>query len=300
MRRDKLDRAQVLARAAAQMIVRDDEDLAVAQLPARPGPGRPDDRDLHATPELRADELAELGAERSAGPADRPAGAQRLAELRREREQLGAQRQALPLRELRALDAIAAERDRVRAQRDDAARRLEAVPAPERRAFGRTQDPHAAQRTRLTAAVSAADQQIAALDVQASRLERELGPAGEVRAERDGLERRIAELEREVRAVRDELAERQVADPPAWAREMFGARPEQYRRAEYYDRGVREVARYRIEHDVAGQTPGLGPEPASGAPRSAWRQADRVAEQTQRRLGRDVARDRERDVGLER
>ncbi|MDQ3849505.1 MAG: hypothetical protein M3296_02675 [Actinomycetota bacterium] len=55
--------------------------------------------------------------------------------------------------------------------------------------------------------------------------------------------------------MRDELAERQVAHPPAWARHMFGQRPQQYRRAEHYDRGVREAARYRIEHDIPNTTP---------------------------------------------
>jgi len=93
----------------------------------------------------------------------------------------------------------------------------------------------------------------------------------QIRGERDGLDRCVADLERETRGVRDELAERQVAQPSALARRMFGVRPEQYRRAEQYDRGVREVARYRVEHHVAGETPGLGPEPDAGAERSAWR-----------------------------
>ena len=297
-RREAPDRAEILARVAAQMIVRDDEDLAVAQLPQRAAPGRPDDRELHTTPALRSSELTELGAERAASAPGARADVARIAALQHERDQLVAQRQALPLRELRQLDAIAAEREQLRAQRDAAAERLQAVPGPERRAFGRAHDPHAAERTRLAAAVGAGDQQLAALDSQAARLQRDLGSAGDIRGERDGLDRRIAQLERDTRTLRDELAERDVEQPPAWAREMFGARPEQYRRAEYYDRGVREVARYRLEHHVVDATPGLGPEPEAGADRSAWRQAARVAEQTQRRLGRDVARDR--DVGLER
>ena len=76
-RQGAADRAQVVARAAAQMIVRDDEDLAVSQLPVRPAPGRPDDRELHSTPRLRADELAELGAgaRSSTGRPARPARA---------------------------------------------------------------------------------------------------------------------------------------------------------------------------------------------------------------------------------
>ena len=97
--------------------------------------------------------------------------------------------------------------------------------------------------------------------------------------------------------VRDELAEQQVAHPPAWARAMFGERPQQYRRAEYYDRGVREVARYRIEFGVPDREPDLGPEPQGGAARAAWRRAARVAEQTRRRLGLEPSRDR--DLGRE-
>lgn len=123
---------------------------------------------------------------------------------------------------------------------------------------------------------------------------------GAVRDERDGLERRISTLEQQARIVRNELAERQVARPPGWARELFGERPQQYRRAEYYDRAVRQVARYRLTHDIPDHTPDLGPEPTSGPDRSAWRAAQRISEQTQRRLGRDVARDHGRDLGHER
>ncbi|HEV7807027.1 MAG TPA: hypothetical protein VGO80_14490 [Solirubrobacteraceae bacterium] len=77
--------------------------------------------------------------------------------------------------------------------------------------------------------------------------------------------------------------------------------PEQYRRAEHYDHGVREVARYRVEQHIADDTLELGPEPDGGQQRT-WRQAQRVAEQTQRRLGRDVdrGRDREADLGIDR
>jgi hypothetical protein len=59
-RPDAPDRAQVLARARAQMLVRDDEDLALEQLPVRTAAGRVDDRQLHHAP---AEVSAELGAE---------------------------------------------------------------------------------------------------------------------------------------------------------------------------------------------------------------------------------------------
>ena len=108
---------------------------------------------------------------------------------------------------------------------------------------------------------------------------------------------------REGRDLRDALAERDVAQPPAWAREMFGERPAHPRQAEQYDRGVREVARYRVEHDVADAISGLGPEPEPDEQRarSAWRQADTTLRQVQQRLGRSVDRGRglDRGAGLE-
>src|SRR3954447_12236739 len=44
--RPRPQRADVLARAAQRMTIRDDEDLAVTQLATRPAPGRPDDDEL--------------------------------------------------------------------------------------------------------------------------------------------------------------------------------------------------------------------------------------------------------------
>ena len=293
--REPQDRAQILARATTQMLARDDEDLAIAQLPTPPAAGRPDDHDLHHAATAPD---PERGAQLHDPAPASPHTVAQLLELQREREKLTAQTTGLPLAELRQLDAITADRARVQSQRDDVADRLQQLPAPARSALGRTRDPHAAERARLTAAVAAADQQIAALDNQAERLQRTIGPAAAIQEERAGLQARIAELDHDVRQIRDELAEHDVANPPAWTHELLGPRPEQYRRAEYWDRAIREVARYRIEHHVDASTPGLGPEPTGGAARGHWRQAARVVEQTQRRLGHDVARDR--DVGRER
>jgi hypothetical protein len=289
-RPDRPDRAQVLARARAQMLIRDDEDLAITQLSARPA-GGPDDRDLRAP----AAPSPELGAELDERERDRPASVERLAALQDERARLVVQRAALPLAELRQLDAIAAERARVDEQRRDVATRLQALPEPTRLVLGRTRDPHAAERARLSAGVAAADQQLGALDTQAERIERALVRPAAVREEHAGLNRRISELEHDARQLRDELADRVVAARPAWARELLGERPEQYKRAEHWDHGVRDVARYRIEHHILDDIHGIGPEPADGDARGHWRDASRVLEQTQRRLGIAVDRDLHRE-----
>ncbi len=286
------DRAQILARAQAQMLVRDDEDLAVEQLPVRPAPGRVDDRELQRAPAAAS---PELGAQLAEPERDRPVSVDRLVALQHQHARLIAQRASLPLAELRQLDAIAAERTRVAGQCRDVDERLQALPDPSRSMLGRTRDPHAAKRARLTAAVAAADQQLAALDTQAERAKRTLGQPEAIREEKAGLDRRISELEHDTRQVRDQLADREVAARPAWARELLGERPEQYKRAEQWDRGARDVARYRIEHHVPQDTRGLGPEPARGPARGHWRQADRVLEQTQRRLGVEVDRDLHRE-----
>jgi hypothetical protein len=143
----------------------------------------------------------------------------------------------------------------------------------------------------------AADQQLAALDQHAARLERNVGSLQAVSEERSGLERGLAQLGDEGRALRDALAEQHVARPPAWARELFGARPAHPRHAEQYDRGVREVARYRIEHDVVDDAACRGPEPDDRHARGAWRQATRTMHQVQRRLGLEVERHLSRDRG---
>ena len=292
--RPRPQRADVLARAAQRMTIRDDEDLAVTQLPTRPAPGRPDDDELRRAP---------AGPERTAAEAEpaAPVPAQRAAlrALRAELVELAAQRAALPVRALRELDAVEQESAQVRGQRDDVAARLAALPAPQRGVLGRTKDPHAAERARLAAAVDGADRQLAALDSQRDRLTAATGGLPAARDERDALDRREGQLQREAHELRDQIAERDVVAPPAWARETFGERPTHPRAGEQWDRGVRAIARYRVEHDVPDEIPGLGPEPADQRARGAWRQAASTIGEVQKRLGRSVDRGHDRGAGLE-
>src|SRR4051812_45450523 len=135
-------RDDVLARAAQRMTMRDDEDLAVTQLPARPAPGRPDDDELRrgvtAGPERTA-----VQAEPSLAAPDQRAA---LRDVQTALIEVAAQRAALPLRQLREVDAVEQERAQVRGQRDDVAARLASLPAPQRSVLGRTKDSHAAER----------------------------------------------------------------------------------------------------------------------------------------------------------
>jgi len=286
--------AEVLARAVERMKVRDDEDLAVTQLPVGRAPGRADDPALHQSADP-APERAAIDAEPHGAPAR---SRTQLHALRAELEQLRAEHARLPLRELREVEHVEAEISHVDGQRDDIVRRLEALAEPQRTLLGRVKDPHAAERARLIAALGSADRHLAALQSQHGRLTAATGGLGEAREERAGLERRIAELERDAAAVRDELAERDVVQPPTWARELFGGRPADPRAAEQWDRGVRALAQYRVEHDVSASVAGVGPEPGAPHARNSWRQTNQTVRQVQRRLGRSV--EPERDVGLER
>jgi conjugative relaxase-like TrwC/TraI family protein len=280
------DRDQVLWRTAQRMTVRDDEDLAVTQLPDRPAPGRPDDDELHHTDPTPTAETHD-------------AGRRALHALRDELAAVSAQRAQLPLPDLYELDAIEQDITRLQGQREHVAARLAAVPEPQRRLLGRSKDSHAAERAHLTSAVLGADRQLTALANQRERLIATTRDLPAARDERDALDRRERQLQHEARELRDDLAEQQVLAPPGWTRDTFGERPAQPRAAEQWDRGVRAIARYRIDHEIPDQTPGLGPKPQDRSARHAWRQVEDTVEQVQRRLGRSIDRDRDRGAGLE-
>jgi hypothetical protein len=258
----------------------------MTQLPDRPAPGRPDDDELHHSDPTQAQ------------AAD--GGRRALRALRDELAAVSEQRAQLPLPDLYELDAIEQDITRLQGQREHVAARLAAVPEPQRRLLGRTTDPHAAERAHLTTALHGADRQLTALANQRDHLIATTRNLPAARDERDALDRRERQLQHEARELRDGLAEQQVVAPPGWARETFGERPAQPRSAELWDRGVRAIARYRIDHDLPDQTPGLGPEPKDRSARHAWRQVDDTVEQVQRRLGRSIDRDRDRDRSRDR
>jgi hypothetical protein len=136
------ERDDVLWRTAQRMTVRDDEDLAMTQLPNRPAPGRPDDDELHHTDPTPTAETPD-------------AGRRALRALRDELAAVSAQRAQLPMPDLYELDAIEQDITRLQGQREHVAARLAAVPEPQRRLLGRTKDPHAAERAHLTTACTA-------------------------------------------------------------------------------------------------------------------------------------------------
>jgi hypothetical protein len=200
--------SDLLARVQRRMLERDDEELAIEQLPAA---GRADDYELrcsraHASEPLqeRAAALAEPAAPSAATPA-------RLRELRERTEDLKTQLKAVPTRAIERIEHVEERALTLSTRREELAEQLGQLPERRRR-FGREHDPHAIERAQLTSALEAYDRELQTVVMRRSDLERELGDLAEMRAEREGLHHAIGETARELSAVRDQVVEREVRE----------------------------------------------------------------------------------------
>jgi conjugative relaxase-like TrwC/TraI family protein len=276
---------KVLPRVARRMLERDDEDLAIDQLAT---PGRADDPQLSPQTDVDGEPLQEQTARRAEPPTP---GSPRTS-LRDLREQLGhlrAQFAALPTSELDRLDELDREARDLTARRDNVRAGLERLPQPRERRFGRREDPHLAERTRLSSTVGGLDVQLERTLTARATLARQLGDAEPVRAERDSLVSAIDETRSEQTQVLDRLVQRELSQSPPWVRDALGDRPVRRSAAERWDRASRTLARYRIEYEIgADAIDTLGPRPAGGDQRRDYERAQRAREQLARELGRDV------------
>jgi len=195
----------LLARVAGRMLERDDEPLAIEQLPPA---GRADDRALELAERLAAELPQEQPAARNELHSNPPARGT-LAAIRDQLERLCAQRDALPVRRLTRLDDLDTRLGGLEQQRDRLANALAALPDVPQRRFGRTHDPQAIERGRLTAALKVHDQALDEARSQRAPIERELGDPQQARSERDGLERAIDELMQRAGALREQARERE-------------------------------------------------------------------------------------------
>ena len=271
----------VFARVGRRMLERDDEDLAIDQLPA---PGGAEDPELAQTPITGPPQ--EQGAVRAEPPlADAPRPP--LVEVREQLDRLRAQLAGLPTVELTQLDELDA-RARTLAERRDLLRgELDRLPAARERRFGRGEDAHLVDRTRLSTALAGAENQLERALTQRATLSRQIGEVAAIRDERDALTNAAATLQREHTQLRDELAERQVAERPAWTREALGERPERPSDARRWDRAARTIARYRIEYEIPDTRDPLGHQPVDPQRRAQYQRAERAREQLARELERE-------------
>ena len=282
-------------RVGRRMLERDDEDLAIEQLP---GAGRADDPDLAGTRAHATDLSQEHAAARAEPTSPAAANLARLRELRERVDQLHVQLAALPTRELQRIEDLDARALTLTTQREQLTERLVGLPEPRRRA-GREQDPHAIERAHLTSALQAGERELHATVAQRRRMEHELSNPVEARAERDSVDRALAQLTRERTILRNQLAERELQNPGAWVTAALGERPEQTRAREAWETAVRHAVRYRAEHTITDPTDPFGPRPAQREQLRDWERARTAIDRAGRRLGRDVGVDRDGiDVGI--
>jgi hypothetical protein len=272
---------EVLARVRRHMLARDDEDLAIDQLTVA---GRFDDPQLtHPAVEPLQEQQAGRAEPLIVAPVSGTLG-----ELRHQLERLRAQRTALPTVALGKLDALDARTRELTERRDALRRDLDRLPKPRERRFGRSEDPHLVDRTRLSSALAGAEDQLERTLTQRAALARELGDPAAIHEERDGLTSAIDTLARQHTELRNELADHEVEHRPRWARDALGERPDRSHDAERWDRAARTLARYRIEYEISASGGPLGDRPAAAEQRRDYERAERAREQLEQELGRET------------
>jgi conjugative relaxase-like TrwC/TraI family protein len=289
------DVVDVLTRAARRMLVRDDEDLAVDQIPAA---GREDDGALMPRSATSGTLPQEHAADRT--QANEPtARLSRLLELREQVSHYRVVLGALPTRLLVRFDELDATERELTGRHDEHAERLAALEPLTRRLGGR-RDPHAGERSFLVAALEIDQRALSEIRAERTRLRRELGSPDKVRSEREGIEGAISQLQQEYEQVRDELVDGLLDGRPRWLTEALGDRPKSNRESEMWDRAARSVAAFRIDHDIRDSRRALGPEPSLAEPHHPqWDRANALLERAQRQLGHQPgAREHGLDLGI--
>ena len=286
-------RDELLTRAGRRLLERDDQDLAVEQLPSA---GRADDRQLTLALDHAGAPPQEQAALR-AEPDTPTVGASRVHELRERLEQLTTQRSALPSSQLSQLDTAHARTLQLTQSRDELSASLERLPAPKRNLLGRDRDEHLIDRTRLSSALNATDDAIVRARETEAHLREQLGNPEQIRSELEGLEQQIRQLTKERDRMLNQLTDRELQAPGEWANTLLGERPAGSR-GEDWDTAVRRVARYRIEHQITDQTDPLGPEPHDQLQAGQWHRAHETVDRAERRLGREHTHDHDHEIGF--
>jgi hypothetical protein len=132
---------------------------------------------------------------------------------------------------------------------------------------------------------------------QRERIAHELGDPSEIRSERDALQRALTQLTREHTETIDELADREVHSPGAWASRALGKPPTDPPLRKEWEQGIRQLARYRIQYGVTDPHDPLGPAPQTREQQRDWQHTPLALDRSARRLGRDGQNDH--DLALE-
>ncbi len=215
-----ISRDDLIARVGRRMVERDDEDLAIEQLPGaapEPAAGRADDPQLASGRTVAAEPPQEQAAARAEPATPATPSTERWRELEERMEQFREQLAALPTRQLQRIEDLDARSLTLSNQRAQLAERLADLPEPQRRR-GREQDPNAVERAFLEGAAQASERERDAALEQRTRLEHEIGDPAEARAERDGIEHVLSRTVREHKTLSKELTEHERSTPDEHAR----------------------------------------------------------------------------------
>lgn len=174
-------RQDVLARIARRMLDRDDEDLAIEQLPAK-----------NRQPRSSVEQDREPGAPR-----------ERV-------ERLSAQLAALPAGKLRRIEDLERREQTLAGQREQTTGLLAELPEPRRR-LGREHDPHAVQRAHLTSALQALERGLQATRGERESIQAEVGEPAALQRERQSLQDDLERLTREHPELDQQREQDQVA-----------------------------------------------------------------------------------------
>src|SRR5450755_1643925 len=240
-----------LARLAARMRVRDDEDLALdrlhdvakestptepAEKPSAPEHGQEDSEDRRARGRALRDRLAELDTKaQDRSPVDRERWQRVREELERRRAQLHGAEQA-----------------------------AEASPP---KARWRKRRPDVEQRERASRLADSLAEDVRVLETQARALAQRIPDPEQQRVEHH---ERVQAL-RELAELRDRHVEHAIENPPAHLLGTLGERPESRLERHGWDRAASAIETYRFDHDITDPHQPLGAQPSTSRGRGRHR-----------------------------
>jgi hypothetical protein len=271
-----------------RMSERDDEDLAIEQLPAttsedRATAGRAGDPALTTATALRHEPHQEHAATRAEpSPPDPPTSAERLRDVREDMRQLETQIKALPIAKLSRMESLDARILTLEDTREQLDHRLTALTA---------QQPQNPERAHLQVAHGICMKERENTHTHRTKLTRELGDPSEARAEHDSLQTALTQLTHEHTTLHDQLTTRELQAPSQWVKTTLGERPTKPRHQKPWEKAIRQATSYRATYNITDHNDPLGPRPKEREQRRDWQRAQNTIENAQQRLHRTPTQD---------
>jgi conjugative relaxase-like TrwC/TraI family protein len=285
---------ELLARAHHRMLERDDEDLAIEQLPTTGADsGRATDPDLTAAEDLQVELHQEHAAARAEPNPHQPASAARLRELDTRRRALETALTALATTAPHRLQELDARALTLETERERAAQRRSEMQWHD--------ELDGYHEERLDSEDAAAKDELSTVLRTRRTLASQLDNPAEARNERDSLEQALTDLTNEHTTLREQLAERELQSPSEWITHTLGERPDTPRQRETWEKAIRQATIYRAQYNITDPTNPLGPEPNRREQRQQhrdYRRTQNAIERAERRLHRIPSRGIDLGVGL--